>query len=81
MGQIAKHITVNPEIRFGKPCIKGTRIAVEDVLNWLASEMSIAEIIKDFPQLSKAAILACLTYSANREKNIKTIKYERTKWI
>ncbi|GHM99179.1 hypothetical protein WSM22_06690 [Cytophagales bacterium WSM2-2] len=63
-----QYIEINPNIRFGKPCIKGTRIAVYDVLSWLASGMSIQEVIDDFPQLSKDQILACLSYSADKER-------------
>ncbi|NCT08756.1 MAG: DUF433 domain-containing protein [Flavobacteriia bacterium] len=62
-----KHITINPEIRSGKPCIKGTRLTVADVLSFLASGMSIEEIIVDFPQLDKEKILAVLSFTANRE--------------
>jgi len=65
------YIEVNPEIRFGKPVIKGTRITVYDVLQWLASGMSHEEIISDFPQLSEKQILACLSYAANKERVIK----------
>ncbi len=64
-------IIVNPEIRFGKPCIKGTRIAVVDVLGWLASGMSYEEIISDFPSVTKEHILACLEYAADREGKLK----------
>ena len=66
-----KFIEVNPEIRFGKPVIKGTRITVYDVLQWLASGMSHEEIIADYPQLSEMQILACLAYAANKERIIK----------
>jgi uncharacterized protein (DUF433 family) len=59
-------IEVDPEVRFGKPVIKGTRITVYDVLQWLASGMSHNEIIADFPQLSEKQILACLAYAANK---------------
>ncbi|MDB5086320.1 MAG: hypothetical protein JWR09_314 [Mucilaginibacter sp.] len=65
------YIEVNPEIRFGKPVIKGTRITVYDVLQWLASGMSHEEIISDFPQISEKQILACLSYAANKERVIK----------
>ena len=65
------YIEVNPEIRFGKPVIKGTRITVYDVLQWLASGMSHEEITSDFPQLSEKQILACLSYAANKERVIK----------
>jgi uncharacterized protein (DUF433 family) len=59
-----QYIEVNPEIRFGKPVIKGTRITVYDVLQWLASGMTHTQIIDDFQQLSEERILACLAYAA-----------------
>lgn len=65
------YIEVNAEIRFGKLVIKGTRITVYDVLQWLASGMTHEEIISDFPQLSENQILACLAYTANKERIIK----------
>ncbi|MFN4255343.1 MAG: DUF433 domain-containing protein [Saprospiraceae bacterium] len=58
-----EHISINPEIRFGKPCIKGTRITVQDILGWLAAEMSFEEIMEDFPEISKADILAALAFA------------------
>ena len=67
----AAYISVNPNIRFGKPCINGTRISVYDVLSWLASGMSIEEIISDFPQLNKEQILACLSFAADKERKLK----------
>ena len=66
-----EYIEVNPDVRFGKPVIKGTRITVYDVLQWLASGMTHAQIIDDFPQLSEEQILACLAYAANKERVIK----------
>lgn len=66
-----EYIEVNPEVRFGKPVIKGTRITVYDVLQWLASGLTHDEILADFPQLSENALLACLSYAANRERVIK----------
>jgi uncharacterized protein (DUF433 family) len=68
-----EYIEINPQIRFGKPCIKGTRISVYDVLGWLASGMTIEEIIFDFPQLSKNQILACLAFSADKERKVKVV--------
>ncbi|HWD89034.1 MAG TPA: DUF433 domain-containing protein [Mucilaginibacter sp.] len=65
------YIEVNPDVRFGKPVIKGTRITVYDVLQWLASGMSHNQIIEDFPQLSEEQILAWLAYAANKERVIK----------
>ena len=64
-------ISINPEIRFGKPCIKGTRIAVVDVLGWLASGMTYEQISNDFPAITKEHILACLEYAADREGKLK----------
>lgn len=59
------HIEIKPEIRFGKPIIKGTRISVYDVLNWLANGMTINEIILDFPELSSEKIKSCLAFENN----------------
>ena len=63
-------ITINPEIRFGKPFIIGTRITVFDVLNWLANGMTFDEIILDIPELNENHIKACLSYAADREHKI-----------
>jgi uncharacterized protein (DUF433 family) len=67
-----KHIiSIDPAIRFGRPCIKGTRISVYDVLSWLASGMSVADIIRDYPELSEVQVQACLSYAADREHKIR----------
>jgi uncharacterized protein (DUF433 family) len=66
-----QYIEVNPNVRFGKPVIIGTRITVYDVLQWLASGLTHDEIIADFPQLNESQILACLAYAANKERIIK----------
>ena len=66
-----EYIEVDPNIRFGKPVLKGTRITVYDVLQWLASGLSHEQIIADFPQLNDNQILACLAYAANKERIIK----------
>jgi uncharacterized protein (DUF433 family) len=55
-------ITINPNIRFGRPCIKGTRISVYDVLGWLSIGMSHEEIFEDFPEITEEDILASLAY-------------------
>lgn len=55
-------IEINPNIRFGKPTIKGTRITVYDVLGWLAAGMSFDEIIEDFPELTTDDIYAALAF-------------------
>jgi uncharacterized protein (DUF433 family) len=71
MKHYSEIITINPNKRFGKPCIRDTRIAVYDVLSWLASGMKKEEIISDFPELSEEDIQACLAYAADREHKIK----------
>ena len=68
-----ERIVINPEVRFGKPCIFGTRIAVWDILGWLASGMNYDEIITDFPELTKNDILSALAFAANREENTKIL--------
>ena len=60
----------NPNKRFGKPCVRGTRITVFDVLGWLASGMTNEEIIADFPELTIEDIQACLAYAADRERKL-----------
>jgi uncharacterized protein (DUF433 family) len=67
------HISINSEIRFGKPCIKGTRIAVDDILNWLANGMSYDEIIEDFPSLTREDILASLAFVAHKGENTRIL--------
>jgi uncharacterized protein (DUF433 family) len=61
-------IVIDPEICFGKPRVKGTRITVGDVLSYLAGGMSDAEIIADFPNLTQDDIRACLAFAAERER-------------
>lgn len=73
MKQYIQYISINPEVRFGKPCISGTRIAVADILQWLASGMSNDDILKDFPLLKEEHIRAALAFAANREAMIKMI--------
>lgn len=64
-------ITIDPNKRFGRPCIRGMRITVYDVLGWLASGMSIKEILEDFPELTHEDVLACLAYAADREHKLR----------
>ncbi len=61
-------ITIEPDKRGGKPCIRGMRITVYDVLDYLASGMTIEEIVDDFPYLNETDVRACLAYAADREK-------------
>ena len=65
-------IWIDPERRSGQPCIKGTRISVQDVLGYLAGGMSESEILTDFPDLTPESIRACLAYAADRERKLKS---------
>jgi len=64
-------ISIDPEIRFGRPCLTGTRIAVADVLGWLGGGQTIGEILEDFPELTQDHVRACLLYAADRERHLK----------
>ncbi len=63
-------ITLEPGKRSGKPCIRGMRLAVADVLDYLASGMTVAEILADFPELTEEDIHACLAFAADRERRL-----------
>lgn len=65
-----KVITIEPGKRGGRPCVRGLRIAVADVLGWLAAGMSHQQILADYPELTEADIRACLAYAADRERRI-----------
>ncbi len=65
-------ITIEPDKRSGKPCIRGMRIAVQDVLEYLASGMSEDEILADFSELTREDIRACLAFAADRERKLFT---------
>ena len=65
-----ERISVNPAVRSGKPCIKGTRITVYDVLEYLAGGMSEDEILNDFPDLAREDIRASLAFAAARERRL-----------
>ena len=67
------YIEINPEKRFGKPIVIGTRISVYDVLSWLAEGMSANDIISDFPELNEAQIKACLSYAADKEHKLRVV--------
>lgn len=64
------YITIERGKRSGKPCIRGLRITVYDILNMLADGMSYEEIMDDFPKITKEDILACLAFAADRENSI-----------
>jgi uncharacterized protein (DUF433 family) len=66
-------ITLEAGKRGGKPCIRGLRIAVRDVLEWLANGMSVDEILADYRELVRDDVFACLAYAAERERNGTTV--------
>lgn len=66
----ASRITINPEVRAGKPCIRGTRITVYDILEYLAGGMSEDDILEDFPSLQREDIRAALEFAAVRERRL-----------
>lgn len=66
-------ITIEPGKRSGKPCIRGMRITVYDVLGYLASGMTPDQILEDFPELTKEDIQACLSYAADSEKHTRLL--------
>jgi uncharacterized protein (DUF433 family) len=66
-------ITIDPAKRGGKPCIRGLRITVYDVLEYLASGMSEVEILADFPDLTSDDIRACLAFAADRERRLLSV--------
>jgi len=68
--EFANRITVEPGKRSGKPCIRGSRITVSDVLEYLAAGMSEAEILADFPELTVDDVRACLAFAAERERRL-----------
>lgn len=65
-------ITIEPGKRGGRPCIRGMRIAVADVLGWLSTGMTHDQIFSDFPELTEDDIRACLAYAADRERRLVT---------
>jgi uncharacterized protein (DUF433 family) len=70
MTDYRKIITIEPGKRGGKPCIRGMRITVGDILGWLASGMTMPEILSDFDELTQEDIYAALSYAADRENRI-----------
>ena len=70
MADVNDIIRINPEKRFGKPCVRETRITVYDVLGWLSAGMTYDEILTDFPELTMRDIFACLSFASQRERII-----------
>ena len=71
MNHYSDIITINPQVRFGQPCIRGMRISVSDILGWLAAGLSEFDIIQDYPDLKSEDIKAALSYAADREHRIR----------
>ena len=71
------HIVIDPQVRFGKPPLRGTRITVGDVLGYLAGGMTEDEILAEFPQLTREGIRACLAFAAERERISASAMVER----
>ncbi len=69
MSSYHDRITLEPGKRGGKPCIRGLRISVQDVLEWLAAGMSVQDIVADYPELTPEDIQAALAYAADRERH------------
>ena len=68
-----RRIAINPDVRFGKPCVLGTRLTVGEILGALATGMTEAEVIAEFPQLSHEDLLACFAFAAERERRLQVI--------
>jgi len=69
----SKIITIEPGKRSGKPCIRGTRMTVSDVLEYLASGMTQEQVLAEFPDLTAEDIRACLAFAADRERKLSTL--------
>jgi uncharacterized protein (DUF433 family) len=66
-------ITIEPDKRSGQPCVRGLRLTVQDVLEYLAAGMSVDEIVADFPDLTAEDIRACLAFAADRERRLRVV--------
>lgn len=71
-----ERITINPGIRSGKPCIRGTRISVTDVFDYLGGGMTIAGVLEDFPDLTAEDIQACFAFAADRDRRLTVVPHE-----
>lgn len=70
---LLNRIAIDPEVRFGKPCVRGTRITVGEVLGALASGLTEPQLIGEFPQLTHEDLLACFAFAAERERRLQAI--------
>ncbi|MCL1993324.1 MAG: DUF433 domain-containing protein [Spirochaetes bacterium] len=73
--ELSKYIVIDKGIRFGKPCIKGTRISVGDILQWLSEGISVSEILDDYPLLKEVHVYAALAFAARREEVTKILEF------
>jgi uncharacterized protein (DUF433 family) len=73
MMDYAKLITIEPDKRSGQPCIRGLRMTVQDVLEYLAGGMTPTELLADFPDLTTDDIRACLAFAADRERRLRVV--------
>jgi uncharacterized protein (DUF433 family) len=67
------YITIDPNKRGGKPCVRGLRITVYEVLEYLASDMTEEQILADFPDLTRDDLKACIAFAADRERRLITV--------
>jgi uncharacterized protein (DUF433 family) len=67
------YITIDPNKRGGQPCVRGLRITVYEVLEYLASDMTEAQILEDFPDLTREDLKACIAFAADRERRLITV--------
>ena len=67
------YITIDPNKRGGKPCVRGLRITVYEVLDYLASDMTEEQILGDFPDLTREDLKACIAFAADRERKLLTV--------
>ena len=74
--EILNYIEIDQGIRFGKPCIKGTRITVGDILQWLSEGIPVSEILDDYPLLEEIHIKAALAFAARREEIVRVLTLE-----
>ena len=75
MNYIAR-IAIDPAIRSGKPCIRGTRISVSDVFDYLGGGMSVGEVLEDFPDITSDDIQACFAFAADRDRRLHVVPHE-----
>ena len=73
--ELSKYIVIDQGIRFGRPCIRGTRITVGDILQWLSEGISVTEIMDDYPLIKEAHIFSALAFAARREEITKIVEF------